>query len=300
MGIVQSLPELVKTGLEIIVELSNSIAEAIPELVPVIVEVITTIAQILTDPGNIMQLLQAAVAIITALAEGLITALPQLIGKIPEIVQNLVSAIIEAAPYLISKLWDGIKTSFSLLVQAGKESVEIIKSGFGPAFESFKGFVTSKFASMKEKITAPFETAREKIRGIVDKIKSVFDFSWSLPKIKLPHFSVGSGPSVLGINLPTISVQWYKKAYEDPFLFNSPTVMATAGGLKGFGDGSGGEIVYGRDQLMRDIREAVGGVVIKPEFKLYLDGDKLVGGTSERMDGSLGQMQAYQLRWEGA
>lgn len=34
-------------------------------------------------------------------------------------------------------------------------------------------------------------------------------------------------------------------------------------------------------------------------IKLYLDGDKLVGGTSERMDGSLGQMQAYQLRWEG-
>lgn len=34
--------------------------------------------------------------------------------------------------------------------------------------------------------------------------------------------------------------------------------------------------------------------------KVYLDGDKLVGGTSERMDDSLGQMQSYQLRWEGA
>lgn len=35
-------------------------------------------------------------------------------------------------------------------------------------------------------------------------------------------------------------------------------------------------------------------------FRLYLDGDKLVGGTSERMDSSLGTMQEYQLRWEGA
>lgn len=35
-------------------------------------------------------------------------------------------------------------------------------------------------------------------------------------------------------------------------------------------------------------------------FKLYLDGDKLVGGTSKRMDSSLGNMQQYQLRWEGA
>lgn len=35
-------------------------------------------------------------------------------------------------------------------------------------------------------------------------------------------------------------------------------------------------------------------------INLYLDGDKLVGGTSDRMDSSLGEMQQYQLRWEGA
>lgn len=35
-------------------------------------------------------------------------------------------------------------------------------------------------------------------------------------------------------------------------------------------------------------------------INLYIDGDKLVGSTSKQMDRNLGQMQAYQLRWEGA
>ena len=77
------------------------------------------------------------------------------------------------------------------------------------------------------------------------------------------------------------------------------TILSCSVSALGFGDGNGAEMVYGHDNLMRDIREAMA-QVMPQQIRLYLDGDKLVGGTSERMDSSLGDMQHYQLRWEGA
>lgn len=97
-----------------------------------------------------------------------------------------------------------------------------------------------------------WDTIKDKISSAVEKIKEIFNFEWSLPKLKMPHFSITDGPSVLGVTLPKISVDWYRKAYTNPYLFTKPTLM-------GFGDGNGGEMVYGHDRLMKDIREASGG-----------------------------------------
>lgn len=225
------------------------------------------------------------------------------IKRIASTVINAVSGFFKNLVSSISNAWTSIKTATTTTWNSIKTGVTTavtsVKTAVTTAFNSVKTAVKNIWDGIKTTISDAIDGAKTAVTDAIDAIKNIFNFNWSLPDIKTPHFTIGDGPTVLGVKLPKISVEWYKKAYEDPFLFNRPTVMATAGGLKGFGDGAGGEIVYGRDQLMRDIREAVGGVVINPQFKLYLDGDRLVGGTSERMDGSLGQMQAYQLRWEG-
>lgn len=262
-GIVQNLPELIKTGLEIIVELANSIAEAIPELIPTIVEVVMTIADILTNPDTIVVLLNAAVQIIMALANGLIQALPELISRAPQIVSNLVDAIIAATPLLfkagaelIKKLLQGATKVYTSLVTAGRQIIDKLKEGLSTAFNALRDWVGEKFDTLKEKMTVPVEKARDAIKGIIDKIKGFFDFTAKTPKIKLPHFKIEPegwtfGDLFHGIK-PTLSIEWYKKAYDNPYLFTSPTVV----GNRGFGDGQGGEIVYGHENLMDDIRAA--------------------------------------------
>ena len=260
LGIIQSLPDLIKTGLEIIVELANSIASAIPELIPTIVEVVITIANILTDPENITRLLEAAVTIIMALADGLISALPDLISRVPEIVENLIGALIKAAPMLLRagvelmhKILEGLTSVYTSLVTAGQDVIDKIKEGIKPAWGKLRDFVSEKFDGLKEKITKPFEDAKDTVSGIVDRIKNLFDFQWSLPHIKLPHFTWTW--TDLGIlSIPNIDIQWYKKAYEQPYMFTKPTVV----GSMGFGDGHGGEMVYGHDNLMSDIKKAMG------------------------------------------
>lgn len=181
-------------------------------------------------------------------------------------------------------------------VEWGANLVNNVKTGFSNAWNGVKTFFTNTFNSVADIVKKPFDKAKDIVKNAIDFIKGLFKFEWSLPKLKLPHFSIGTGVSVLGIDLPKINVEWYKKAYENPYLFDRPTVVHTAGGLRGFGDGNGDEMVYGRDSLMRDIREAVG----MPVVKLYIDRDRLVGGTADVMDSQLGNMQELKLRWEGA
>ena len=136
-----------------------------------------------------------------------------------------------------------------------KSKVGELKSYFnfdslGNAFNTVKNSIDNFIKKMKDLAS----TIAQKISEIKDKFK----FNWSLPLIKLPHFKIKGGVAPYGLfgkgSLPNISVDWYRKAYDNPIMFTSPTVLATNQGYKGFGDGTGAEIVMGLNKL----RELVG------------------------------------------
>lgn len=128
------LPQIVQLGLDLIVSLANGIAENLPELIPTIVDVVLQIVDTLTDPETLSSLIDASIAIIIALAEGLINSMPKLIETAPTIISNLVTAIVNNAPKLlvaavevIKKLAVGIIEN---LPQIGQTAVEIIGTLF--------------------------------------------------------------------------------------------------------------------------------------------------------------------------
>lgn len=156
--------------------------------------------------------------------------------------------------------WDKIKLSFSQTWQSITETTSKNLQSMLSTFSNLKTKIGAIFGQVVQAITAPFQKAWSAIMEFVDKIKNAFHFQIKLPSIKLPHISVKWNKVGDFFKIPTLSVKWYKKAYDNPMMFTNPTVLQTPAGYKGFGDGNGGEIVYGRNNLLKDIRTAVSGM----------------------------------------
>lgn len=157
----------------------------------------------------------------------------------------------------VTQQWGEIKEKCSKFAEDTKQTVmnnwETMKNGVTGAASTIQRTASDTFETVKRTISEKMESAKSVVSGAIEKIKGMFNFSWHLPDLKLPHIHVGSyiDVPVLG-TIPdpsTLSVQWYKKAYKQPIMFNKPTVLQTPNGLKGFGDGHGGEVVLSEERL---------------------------------------------------
>lgn len=155
----------------------------------------------------------------------------------------------------VSNIMAMVKEDISNKIEAAKQKVsdvvDRIKSIL--SFDGLKDKVLGVFDSIKQGISDRLDAAKQLVSDAVDRIKSLFNFDWHLPDLKLPHINVGGyiNVPVLG-TIPdprTLSVDWYKKAYDNPIMFTKPTVLQTPSGLKGFGDGNGAEVVLSADRL---------------------------------------------------
>lgn len=200
-------------------------------------------------------------------------AIKEKVSTTVESIRETVSEKFEAAKSKVSEVWENAKstteTTWDAMLQKVDENgggiegiVKTVADGMSVAWEDgllfldeiTDGKLSDVFGWFQEK----FEAIKSFVQEKVDWLKGIFNFEWNFPHISLPHFSWSWVDLGGVVSLPMISVEWYKKAYDTPYLFTDPTVV----GGRGFGDGGGsGEIVYGRDQLMRDIAEASSGEI---------------------------------------
>ncbi|MBR2555116.1 MAG: phage tail tape measure protein [Aeriscardovia sp.] len=173
-----------------------------------------------------------------------------------------------------AKVWDAMKKtasdSFNAIKKAYDEhggglkgavsaTMEAIKQYYSAGYNFIDNLTGGKLSAIKDKVSSTFDSVKEKVRSAIDYIKGLFNFSWSLPDIRLPHFSVSGQFSLNPPQIPHFSVQWYKKAMDDAYMLNGATIFGQSGGKLLGGGEAGSEMIIGTNKLMSMIAQAKGG-----------------------------------------
>lgn len=164
--------------------------------------------------------------------------------------KSTISSVMDGIKSKVSSVWDGIKTTVS-------GAVDSVKSGISNGFNAAKSTVSNIFSSIKSSISNAMNNAKNAVSNAISAIKSKFNFSWSLPKLKLPHISISGKFSINPPSAPHFSISWYKKAMEDGMILNAPTIFGMKGNQLLAGGEAGSETVVGTQSLMKMIRNAV-------------------------------------------
>ena len=120
------LPQLAQFGLDLLVQLINGMASNIETVTQTLTSVIIQLVGVLTNPDNLGSILNAGVTLLTNLANGLSSAIPQLVEQIPMIISNIVLAlsgenlytIIDAGIQILLSLLTGILGALPDLITA--------------------------------------------------------------------------------------------------------------------------------------------------------------------------------------
>ena len=142
-----------------------------------------------------------------------------------------------------SSIWGTITSTISSKVNSAKSTVSSvfnsIKSTISSVLNSALGTVNSIFGSIQSAISNKINAAKSAVSSAISAIKSAFNFSWSLPKLKLPHISITGSFSINPPSVPHFGISWYKEGG----ILTQPTIFGAAGNNLLAGGEAGAEAV---------------------------------------------------------
>ena len=263
----------ISTVINAIKSVVSTVWNAIKNNVSTIINAIKTVISsawntIKTIVSNVMKLISSVLKGdwegVKSAISNIINAIKSHISTVWNAIKSVISSVMNGIKSVVSSVWNGIKSVISSTINTIKSVITSvwngIKSTTSSVFNGIKSTASSAWNEIKNKMTQPIEKARDTIKGIVDKITGFFNnMKIKIPKIKLPHIKITGELSLNPPSVPHLSIDWYKKAMDNPIIMTRPTIFGyngATGELMGGGE-AGTEVVSGANTLMNMIQTAV-------------------------------------------
>lgn len=254
----ENLGALIQCALQLIISLAIGLVDAIPELVSVIPEIIVNIVVALVE--NFPLIVETLLELIGALGMSVFNLIGGLLGMDSQEIMDSITSVFSNLASWGADVLQWIRNIGNNIKNGISNFFNNVRNFFSNGLNNIRNTTTNILENVKGKFTSIFDNVKNVVKNAIEFVKGLFKFEWSLPSIKLPHFSVSGKLDLLTIppQIPKVSIDWYKKAMDQPYLLDDATIFGAANGkLLGAGE-SGSELVIGTNKLMNMMKQAVG------------------------------------------
>lgn len=223
-----------------LMELGYEIGEAIMPAIQKAVDAVIPVIQTLVGWWESLDEDTQSFIVTAALVVAAIGPVISIIGTVTGAIGGVIGAIGSIVGVLGGPLTLAIGAAIALGIALWK-NWDTVKAKAEEVFAAVK----EKWDGIKKAISDAIEGAKKAVSSGIEKIKGLFNFEFKWPKLKLPHFTVQGSLNPLTWfenGMPKIGVEWYRKAAQTPYLFNSPQII---------GVGDVPEVVIGADAFRR-------------------------------------------------
>lgn len=172
-----------------------------------------------------------------------ISAASSAVSSATSTITSVASSAWSSVSSTASSQWESIRSTISSKLSSAKSTVSSLMSGIASTMSSglssALSTVSGKFSSIYSTISSKMSAARDAVGNAISALKSKFNFSWSLPHLKLPHVSISGSFSINPPSVPHFGISWYK----DGGILTRPTIFGAAGNNLLAGGEAGAEAV---------------------------------------------------------